>query len=319
MRVKSIALHQLEPVTDASTFSYPVGAGALTDSIRDVGLLQPIAVPESGPPFRVVFGAKRIAAALELGWTDIPARLYAGMSGEEVLFARLHQDCFQRHYNPIEKAKVLRAFLEETKYTVAQLCDEIAPKIGVPPTPEWVRKYLSLLEFDEQVKLDLACGQLNPVQAFILLPFKPPDRTLIFEKVIKNCQPSVGDCREILDNLFDVSAISGQSVLAILTGDKLGRILDSKAMKPTDRCNKIRSELRTLRFPYLSKMDADFRKARAELVIDNDIRITPPRFFEGNYLDVSFRARNEPELRKMLTSLESAGFVELFKVVQGER
>jgi ParB/RepB/Spo0J family partition protein len=59
---------------------------SFVESIRNFGLLQPIALIESGQGYKVAFGRRRIKAARQLGWLSIAAWIFPeGMTSAAVL------------------------------------------------------------------------------------------------------------------------------------------------------------------------------------------------------------------------------------------
>ncbi len=64
--------------------------GALADSIRRIGIVQPLAVMRQkvlGKPYRIVAGGRRHAAAKLIGLTEVPCLIYPQMPEE--LYRRL--------------------------------------------------------------------------------------------------------------------------------------------------------------------------------------------------------------------------------------
>lgn len=51
----------------------------LPADITKRGLVEPIGVIVDGPDYRVVFGNRRFAAVKRLGWTEVPAKVLAGL------------------------------------------------------------------------------------------------------------------------------------------------------------------------------------------------------------------------------------------------
>jgi ParB family chromosome partitioning protein len=94
----------------------------LTQSIRDVGVLQPIAVEQHLGRFRILAGHRRFTAATRAGLHTIPAviRDTRVISGQAVT---IHENFFREDVNPAEEANYLAHLLEqECAGDVDRLC-----------------------------------------------------------------------------------------------------------------------------------------------------------------------------------------------------
>jgi ParB/RepB/Spo0J family partition protein len=94
----------------------------LITSIRDVGVLQPIAVEEHGGRYRILAGHRRYLAATRANLVTIPAivRDTRQISGQAVT---VHENFFREDVNPAEEARYLAQLLEqECAGDVDRLC-----------------------------------------------------------------------------------------------------------------------------------------------------------------------------------------------------
>lgn len=80
-----------------------VAMGELIDSIRAMGILQPLVVEEEGQFFRIHAGHRRSIAAGALELETVPCRIYrAGTIHGEA--AKAHENAFREDLNPAEEA-----------------------------------------------------------------------------------------------------------------------------------------------------------------------------------------------------------------------
>ena len=102
------------------------GLSALVDSIKAVGILQPVLVREVGPDeFELIAGERRFRAARRAGLQSIPALVHQAddaMSLEEALVENLHRE----DLNPLDEAGAYQQLIEEFNLTH----EEVARKVG---------------------------------------------------------------------------------------------------------------------------------------------------------------------------------------------
>lgn len=97
----------------------------LTDSVREIGVLQPVLVRSSGDGFELIAGERRWRAAKRAGLQTIPAIVRetedAG-SLEQALVENLHRD----DLNPLEQAAAYQQLIEDFGLTQEQ----VAARVG---------------------------------------------------------------------------------------------------------------------------------------------------------------------------------------------
>jgi ParB family chromosome partitioning protein len=315
-------LHEGSNLEDFS-FTFPLNAGALQQSIQKVGLLQPVCLRKHERGWQIVFGARRILACKELGWQKIPAQVYTAeeLTVERALDFSFEEDIRQRELNPVEKARVLAKFFQLANWDFPRLVQEVAPRLGLPPSIEMVKNYLALLNLEEQHQIAVANGALTPAHAFQLEQLKSDERFVIFEEVFKKCRANLNEGRELIENLTDLKIILKKSVKEILSIKTISEFLNSSNKSPREKCNMLRGELKKLRYPQLTKLEERFSHSLKSLGLKGNIQIRPSPFFEENHLDVSFRAKNLDELNQTVQSMaqvaKNGGFSELFEITKG--
>jgi ParB family chromosome partitioning protein len=99
--------------------------GALADSIRAVGVLQPVLVRPVGDGYELVAGERRWRAARRVGMQTIPALVREtddAAALEHALIENLHRDSL----NPLEEAAAYQQLIEDFGLTH----DEVAAQVG---------------------------------------------------------------------------------------------------------------------------------------------------------------------------------------------
>ena len=101
----------------------------LTESVRRMGILQPILVERKGPRFRILAGNRRFAAARGAGMPAVPALVVEGVSDKEAIKLALTENVLRENFSPYEVA--LGCLLLKREHG----CDyaEIAELTGLQP------------------------------------------------------------------------------------------------------------------------------------------------------------------------------------------
>src|SRR5438132_1675281 len=93
---------------------------SLSDSIRSVGILQPLVVRPVGDRYQLVAGERRLRAAEAVGFGDVPVRV-VDFNDQQVLEAALVENIQRTDLNPIEKAQGFQDYLQRFTMTHEEL------------------------------------------------------------------------------------------------------------------------------------------------------------------------------------------------------
>jgi len=98
----------------------------LTLSIKEKGVIQPIAVSRVGQKYQLIAGERRWRATRRAGFKTIPAIVHQIESKQELIELSLIENVQRDNLNPIEEAEGYRALIDTCFLTQ----DEVARKVG---------------------------------------------------------------------------------------------------------------------------------------------------------------------------------------------
>jgi ParB family chromosome partitioning protein len=141
----------------------------LVDSLREVGLLQPIVVRPAGPDrYELIMGERRWRAAGAAGMTSIPAIVRA-TDDDVMLRDALLENLHRAQLNPLEEAAAYDQLLTDFGCTH----DELAGRLG-RSRPQ-ISNTLRLLRLPASVQRRVAAGVLSAGHARAVLGLDDPD------------------------------------------------------------------------------------------------------------------------------------------------
>jgi ParB family transcriptional regulator, chromosome partitioning protein len=143
------------------------GLGALADSIREVGLLQPVLVRPAGDGYELVAGERRWRAAHRAGLQMIPA-IVRQTEDRRALQAALVENLQRDDLNPLEEAAAYQQMIEDFSMTHEQVSTTIGKSRAA------VSNTLRLLQLPPSIQRALREGRLSMGHARALLG--TPDR-----------------------------------------------------------------------------------------------------------------------------------------------
>lgn len=219
----------------------------LADSIRELGVIQPIIVTPVKDRFRIVAGERRFRATQMAGLNTIPA-IVRGFSEREQLEIALIENLQREDLNPIEEADAIKTLMENFDYTQ----ETVAKRIG--KSRPSVANLLRLLNLPEDIKQLIKDGRLSAghgrvlagvgtlakkrefaervlnenlsVRQLEILASKPKKE----DRKVKKLPPEMAEFQEELHKAFGVRARltggleSGRIVISYKTRDELETI-----------------------------------------------------------------------------------------------
>ena len=117
----------------------------LSESIKQIGILQPLLVQNKDGYYEIIAGERRWRAAKIAGLKEIPV-IIKELTGREVVEVSLIENIQRENLNPIEEALAYRRLL--TEFQLKQ--DEVAERVSKSRTA--VTNSMRLLKLDERVQ-----------------------------------------------------------------------------------------------------------------------------------------------------------------------
>ena len=140
--VRMLPIHLIDPNREQPRRSFDEGAlNDLAQSIRAVGVLQPIIVAQSGERYTIIAGERRYRASRLAEKTEIPA-IVRDWDEQTRLEAALIENLQRDNLNPIEEAMGVRRLMDETGLTQEQAAERLANLLRLLTLPDAVRQML---------------------------------------------------------------------------------------------------------------------------------------------------------------------------------
>ncbi len=130
------------------------GIEELADSIRKVGMLQPVMVRPYGEGYQIIAGERRWRAAKAAGLEKVPVRVMSTSETESLELA-LIENLQRQDLNAIEEARGYRRLLTEYQMTQAELADKVSKSRSA------ITNTLRLLDLPDEVQDMIGSSKLT--------------------------------------------------------------------------------------------------------------------------------------------------------------
>ena len=166
----------------------------LSDSIKQVGLIQPILVQDRKDHYEIIAGERRWRAAKIAGLKEVPV-IIRDYSEQEIMEISLIENIQREDLNPIEEAQAYKRLLEE--FNLKQ--DEVAERVSKSRTA--VTNSMRLLKLGEKVQQMVSDEMISTGHARALLAVEDLEEQYELAQKIFDGKLSVREVEKLVKNL----------------------------------------------------------------------------------------------------------------------
>ena len=180
--INEIAIDRIipNPYQPRATFD-PEALEELTDSIRTLGIIQPLTLRQTGPDsYQIISGERRYRAARAAGLTHIPA--YIRQADDAAMLEMAIVENIQREdLNAIETALSFQRLIDECNLTQEAMALRVGKKRAT------ITNYLRLLKLPDEIQKAIQVGKISVGHAKALLSEEDPDlQRKLCQQTIRN-------------------------------------------------------------------------------------------------------------------------------------
>jgi ParB family transcriptional regulator, chromosome partitioning protein len=165
--------------------------GDLTESVRELGILQPLLVRRVDDGYELIAGERRLRAATAVGLEQVPV-VERETSDDDMLTIALVENLQRADLNPMEKAHGFKNLIDD--YELTQ--DEAAKRVGKDRST--VANFMRLLDLPEAVQHIVSRGTIAMGHARALLGLPHPSAQQALALRIENEGLSVRETERIV-------------------------------------------------------------------------------------------------------------------------
>lgn len=166
----------------------------LSESIKQMGIIQPIVVQNRNSYYEIIAGERRWRAAKQAGLKKIPV-IIKNYTEQEIVEISLIENIQREDLNPIEEAFAYKRLLEE--FNLKQ--DEVAERVSKSRTA--VTNSIRLLKLNEKVQQMVIDEMLTTGHARALLGIEDQEQQYIIAQKIFDEKLSVRDTEKLVKSL----------------------------------------------------------------------------------------------------------------------
>lgn len=223
---------------------------ALAESLKEHDMIQPVVVRKIGDRYQLISGERRLRAATQAGWAQVPARV---READDRLVAELAivENLQRKDLNPIEKALSFQRYIHEHGCTQ----ENLAARIKVDRST--VANLMRLLELPQHVQDAIRKRSITAGHARALLPLGDEQQQIEFCNRIRSEVLSVRDTEQLV-----------QETIRLEDDEPLNVIDDPKSKQRRNRSSQITALEQELRMSLGTKVDIrQANRSRGRIIV----------------------------------------------------
>jgi len=302
-KYQSVSLTRINRQNDAFRITTREDVAELAVSIQSDGLIvPPTLIMEKHSTYVIVSGFRRVAACQKLGCNEIDARMLDSKTAPlACLRLAIAENAFQRQLNLIEISRALQklASFFGGDHQLAQA----ASTLGLPANQSIIKKIKDLCLLPWSVQ----CSILNEAISLSMaveLGKLDPESALAFASLFDQLKFSLNKQKEILTLAAEIARRENNSVRHVIKAPRLQMIIDDEDLDRAQKERQIRACLRQWRFPQIVEAEKNYQIHHKQLKLGSDIKLIPPKGFEGNTFALNLNFTSLAHLRQLRDTID---------------
>lgn len=196
-RVVSIPIYQILPNPNQPRKQFSdTSIIKLADSIRQFGIIQPLTVRKSGHVYELIAGERRLRAAKELEWSNVPC-IISEANEEKSAQISIIENLIREDLNIFEQALAIQALIDTYSLTQEQIAEKLSS------SQSYIANKLRLLRFSPSERNLMLTNNLSERHARALLRISDSIlREKALDTIIKN-ELNVSESEELVCSLIN--------------------------------------------------------------------------------------------------------------------
>lgn len=317
-KTEQIPLSRIDAADETFRISTRSDIESLALSLNTVGIMSPLLLlAKENSQFCIVSGFRRFAACEKLGWHEVEARILdTDTPFLECVRYAVTDNAFQRSLNPIEISRSLRLLRDNFPHPDRVRMAEAAAEIGLPGNPALIQKLLPLCGLHPIIQEGILTESISPVMAVELGEFNTETGSTL-AALFADLRLSLNKQREILQLLTETATRDELTVMDVLKEKDLQKLMADNDADRGMKAKNIRHYLKKRRFPAITAAEEKYGRCVKELRPGENLRLIPPKDFEGSVYSFQLSFSSISELKKLLTDLKRIAAEHLMQQLLG--
>jgi hypothetical protein len=299
--MKNILISKIKTKTSTYSFSFPKESETLLESIKKVGVLQPVMLTNS---MEIICGLKRVLACKKLRIKEIKTIIIdKKLTGIELFKLNLEESLSVKSPNLIEKSIILNKLQGEFGLTQETIIHEYLPMLEIPANIKYLNNYMWINNLSDKIKKiiiekNISIDTLNSIKNW---PKKSIDNLFI---EILNFNLGNSKTLQIINLLNEISLKNEQSLESPLQLSEWRSFFKNPKIPLFQKGLHLREFLLAKRYPLHTEIKNRLKHYISKLNLPKGVSVMPDIFtLENNFISFKIECKQENDLKRSAQKL----------------
>ena len=296
------SIHREDSLTN---FSFGPLPDSLMTSIKEIGVVHPVALTKSGDRFQIVCGHRRVAAAESLHLPEIHALVAESPLDEETMLRlNLIENFAHRTFSDIEKGRVLNK-LASSDVPADRIIRQYMPLLGLQRSKKLYQDFSGIHRLNPSLQKLLHESNV-PLRIFSpLCQWDPPSREAA-EKLFAILRPGVNKWRELLELISETAGIENKTPNELIARKEIQSTLNQTDLQAHEKYDRVLQTITPWRYPVLSQLRKSIAQTLDRLPLGQQTKIRIQESFESEEIKIEIKGRDQKSLIEEVEGLKGA-------------
>lgn len=297
-RLKNAEIDSIDCKDNTFIYTFPVKIEEITESIKRIGLLNPVLLFEYDNKYKIISGFKRVLACKLLCFDTISAFVFESDSISELnaFMIAVYDNISIRKLNIIEKSIILNKLKNYHSLKHNEIIKDFMPIIGLEQSEKLLKCYLSLSKIDDDLKEHIVNREVS-IKTSSLIASVSKDKMPLISEIIIKLNLGTNKIKELVNLIDEITERDNIDIKKLRSDLNLDRVIKNERMTLSQKWEKIISLLREKRFPMWSKIEKKLLRNISSLSLPKNVNLSYPPYLEGDKLKIEIEFSSSDELK----------------------
>lgn len=277
------------------------GIEDLSTSIKSIGLLQPPILIKKNKTYHIISGFRRIDALRSLDYSNVDAWILDDTEDIDAIRIAISENSYQRALNIIEKAQSVRLLSTCIHHRNELL--KMTNSVNIPCDAEFLSKLLKIAHLNKPIQEGILHGYVSMSVGLYIGDYDDTVSNL-YMNIFKKLTLGLNRQRELISLVNEISKRDDVDPVRLLKDSIFREVMGNYDLDGKQKIQILFRQLNKIRYPEISKAEANFIRCIKDLRLGKGIQLMHPRQFEDiNYVfQLTFKDLNE--IKSIISHLE---------------
>ena len=298
--IKNIEIASIDYRDTTFIYTFPVKIEGIIESIKRVGLLNPILLFEYDNKYKIISGFKRVLACKLLCFDIIDAFVFESGSISELkaFMIAVYDNISIRELNIIEKSIILNKLKNYHNLKYNEIIRDFMPLIGLEPNKKLLEDYISLSKLDDDLKEHIVNREI-PIKILSLIASISNDKLPLISELIIKLNLGANKIKELVNLIDEITERDKIDIERLRSDLNLDSIIKNERMTLSQKWERIVNSLRRKRFPMWSKIEKKLLRNISSLALPQNVNLSYPPYLEGDKFRIEMEFSTPDELKSV--------------------